>query len=348
MSSRVPLPVSIAVVAALTAGGVLAQVQLTLPDVSQRATVSQLVGLSEVTVVYHRPVAKGRQVWGSLVPFGQVWRAGANENTTIAFSTPVTVADREIPAGTYGLHVIPGEREWVFVLSNVSWAWGSFTYDAAEDAVRATVPAQDAPHAEVLTYTLDAPTADSVAVTLHWGTRQASLPVKVKTHDVVLASLRRELRGPAQFGWQGWNQAARYCLTNKVGLDEGLAWADRSLGIAANMTNLMTKAGLLEAKGEAAQAVALRERAMTLATEAEMNAYGYQLLGAGKVDEAIAAFARNVKDHPASWNVHDSLAEAYATRGDTSRAIELYTKARGLAPANQHARIDGELAKLKK
>jgi len=348
MSSRVPLPVSVAVVAALTAGSALAQVQLTLPEVSQRATVSQQVGLTEVTVTYHRPVARGRQIWGGLVPYGQVWRAGANENTTIAFSTPVTVADKEIPAGTYGLHVIPGEREWTFALSTVSWAWGSFTYDPAEDAVRVTAPAEDAPPAEVLTYTFDAPTADSVAVTLHWGTRRASLPVQIATHDVVLASIRRELRGPAQFGWQGWNQAARYCLANKVELDQGLQWAERSVALAANMTNLMTKARLLEAKGDAAQAATVRERAMKLATEAEMNAYGYQLLGEGKVDEAITAFAKNVKDHADSWNVYDSLAEAYATKGDTSRAIELYTKARGLAPANQHARIDGELAKLKK
>jgi len=342
----------IAVVAALAstlaAASAPAQVPLTLPDQSQRATVSQTIGLTEITVTYHRPAVKGRTIWGGLVPYGTVWRAGANENTTISFSSPVTVGGKELPAGTYGLHVLPGEQQWTFILSTVSSAWGSFSYDPKEDAVRVTAAPEAAPFLEHLTYTLDNPGANRVLVTLHWEKLRASVPVEVKTDEVVLASIRSQLRGLPRFGWQGWNQAAQYCLQNKVDLDEGLAWADRSIQLNENMTNLVTKAGLLEAKGDVAQAATLRSKGLSIGNETEVNQYGYLLLGQGKVDEAIAVFAKNVADHPQSWNVFDSLAEAYAAKGDKGKAIANYAKARTMAPAAQYERIDGELAKLQK
>ena len=347
MSARA-LARAAAVAAALAVGttAAWAQFQVTLPEASPAATVTQAVGLTDITVTYHRPAVKGRAVWGALVPYGQVWRAGANENTTIAFSTPVTIGGQEIAAGTYGLHVIPTEREWTFILSSVSWAWGAFTYDQAEDVVRVAVAPVEAPFAEHLVYTVEMPAAGEAQVTLHWEKLQASLPVAVDVHGVALASLEKQFRGPQQYNWQAWNTAARYCLNNKVALDRGMTWVDRSLAITEAMPNLMTKADLLAAQGDAAQAATLRERALAVGTEPEVNTHGYQLMGAGKVDEAIAVFAKNVKDHPASWNAVDSLAEGYATKGDAKRAIELYTKARTMAPAAQHKRIDGEIAKL--
>jgi len=338
----------VAVFLAVAAAPAFAQVPLTLPVQSQRATVSQTIGLTEITLTYHRPAVKGRTIWGGLVPLGKVWRAGANENTTISFSSPVTIDGQKLPAGTYGLHVLPADHEWTFILSTVSSAWGSFSYDEAEDAARVNATPQAAPFQEHLAYTLDDPGPDRVLVTLHWEKLRASFPVQVQTNEVVLASIRRELRGLPRFGWQGWNQAAQFCLQNKVSLDEGLAWADRSLALNENMTNLMTKAGLLEAKGDAAQSATLRTKGLAIGTEVEVNQYGYQLLGQKKVDDAIAVFAKNVKDHPQSWNVYDSLAEGYAAKGDKAQAIANYGKARAMAPAAQFDRIDGELAKLRK
>lgn len=348
MNARVLSAVTIgAAVLAGAGGSVLAQVPLTLPLPSQKATVSQVVGLTEVSITYHRPVVKGRKIWGELVPYGQVWRAGANENTTISFSTPVTVGGKPLPAGTYGLHVLPTEREWTFILSNVSWAWGSFSYDQAEDAVRLAAVPESAPFVEHLTYSIDEPGADSALVSLHWEKARASFLVRADTHEVVLASIRRDLRGLPRFGWQGWNQAAAYCLQEKVDVDEGLAWADRSLALAEHMPNLMTKAGLLELKGDTTQAASLRAKGLSIGTEAEVNGYGYQLLGQGKTDEAIELFKRNVRDQPQSWNVYDSLGEALAAKGEKALALQNYTKARSMAPEAQHQRIDGILAKLK-
>jgi tetratricopeptide (TPR) repeat protein len=143
-------------------------------------------------------------------------------------------------------------------------------------------------------------------------------------------------------------QAAAWCAANDVNLEEAAEWAQRSIAINENFTNLRLKATLLEKMGDATNAAQLRARSLELATEPEMNAYGYQLLGAGKVDSAIVVFRKNVKDYPKSWNTYDSLGEAYATKGDKRRAAEQYEKARALSkdPAQQQ-RIAGILAGLR-
>ena len=113
--------------------------QLNIPRDSQRASVTQRIGITDITVNYHRPLVKGRTIWGKVVPYGQVWRAGANENTTIAFSDPVTIEGQPLEKGVYGLHMIPGENDWTVIFSRNSTSWGSFTYKQAEDALRVKV-----------------------------------------------------------------------------------------------------------------------------------------------------------------------------------------------------------------
>jgi tetratricopeptide (TPR) repeat protein len=322
---------------------------LTLPQASPKASLTQTVGLTDVSITYHRPAVNKRKVWGDLVPYDQVWRAGANQNTTISFSSPVTVNGKPLPAGTYGLHMIPTSGDWTIAFSNVSWAWGSFSYDEKEDALRVSAKPQPAEFQERLSYSFDDPTEKSVDVALRWEKLRVPFTVEVDTPAVVVASLRKELRDLPRFSWQGWNQAAAYSLRNKVNLDEAMTWVDRSISMQENFTNLRTKAGLLEAKGDAAAAKALTDKAMKIAPEAEINAYGYQLLGAGKTDEAIEMFRKNVKDHPASWNVYDSLGEAYDKKGDKKLAAENYRKAGAMTKdPDQKKRIDGVLKRLGK
>lgn len=334
----------------LSAAGVAAaQPTLTVPQPSPKATVSQTVGLTDVTITYHRPAVNKRKVWGGLVPWNETWRAGANENTTIAFSSPVSLGGKALAAGTYGLHMIPTEKDWTVALSGVSSAWGSFTYDAKEDAARMTVtPQPSSDFVERLAYTLDDPTDASVVVTLRWEQLKVPFRVDVDTNAVVLASLKSELRGLPRFSWQGWNQAATWCLRHDVNLDEALEWSNRSIALAETFPNLRIKAGLLEKKGDAKAAQELRDRSLRLATEADLNNYGYQLLGEKKIDDALAIFQRNVKEHPASWNVYDSLAEGHATKGDKKLAIDNYTKALNMvADPDQKKRITEAIAKLK-
>ncbi len=320
---------------------------LHVPQASPEASVAQTVGVTEIKISYHRPAVNKRKVWGELVPYNEVWRAGANENTTISFSSDVIAGGQKLAAGTYGLHMLPTEKDWTVIFSNQSAAWGSFSYDPKEDALRITVTPQPAEFQERLGYALEEPTDTSVQAAMRWEKLKVVFPITVDTPQVVVASLRRELRGLPRFSWQGWNQAAAYCLRNNVNLDEALEWANQSVGIAETFTNLRTKAGLLEKKGDTKTAEALRAQSLARATEVEMNAYGYQLLGQKKTDEAIESFRKNVKDHPASWNVYDSLAEAYAARGDKKLATENYTKALNMAPESQKKRIKDALAKLK-
>jgi tetratricopeptide (TPR) repeat protein len=321
---------------------------LVLPKASQRATVSQTIGLTTISITYDRPAVKGREVWGKLVPYDSVWRAGANENTVVAFSSPVRVGGKELPAGRYGVHMIPTADQWTVILSNQADAWGSFSYDQKEDAVRLTAVPVEAPFQESLAYTLDDPGTGSVTATLRWEKLAVPFSIEVDHKQVVVDSLRQQLRGLGRFFWQPWMQAAAWCAANDVNLAEASEWAQNSIAINQNFTNLRLKATLLDKLGDPVNAASLRRRAFEVATEPDMNAYGYQLLGEGKVDSAIVVFQKNVKDYPRSWNVYDSLGEAYAVKGDKRKARELYGRALAMTkdPAQQQ-RISGILAGLK-
>lgn len=320
---------------------------VTLPRVSPHAVLSQTVGLTEVTIDYHRPSVNEREIWGGLVPYGQVWRAGANENTTITFSDPVRVEGRELAAGSYGLHVIPGEDEWVIAFSTVDTAWGSFTYDEAEDALRVTVAPEPAPFEEQLRYEVSDVDLDSATVALHWAGLRVPFGIEVDTPKVVTESLEAELRGIARFNWQSWAQAANWLSANDVDQEKALEWIDFSINQNPTVNNHFVKAQILNRLERTDEAAAVLAEAEGLASsEAEMNALGYGFLQAGQVDKAIEIFQRNVDDHPGSWNVYDSLGEAHAAAGDTDRAVELYSKALEMAPEAQHPRIEGVLEQL--
>src|SRR4051812_39038426 len=150
---------------------------LELPDASQLAVTKQRIGLTDITITYHRPLVNGRKVWGGLVPLGEVWRAGANENTTIEFSDPVMVEGQALPKGIYGLHMIPGADSWTIIFSKMASAWGSYTYSQTEDALRVNVKPVPNEMEEALQYSFEHLTPDSVAVTLKW--EKLAVPFKV-------------------------------------------------------------------------------------------------------------------------------------------------------------------------
>src|SRR5690242_18637019 len=153
---------------------------LDLPRDSQHAKVIQRVGITDITINYHRPLVKGRKIWGGIVPYGQVWRAGANENTTIEFSDPVNVEGKPLAKGIYGLHMIPTESEWTIIFSRSAAAWGSFTYNQAEDALRVTVKPRTADPEEALAYEVDEVTPTSAVIALRW--EKLAVPFKVEVN----------------------------------------------------------------------------------------------------------------------------------------------------------------------
>src|SRR5690242_1968667 len=151
---------------------------LDLPRGSQHARVTQRVGITDITINYHRPLVKGRKVFGGLEAYGKVWRAGANENTTIEFTDPVTIEGKPLAKGTYGLHMIPGESEWTVIFSKNHLAWGSFTYNEADDALRVTVKPKASEAHEALTYDFDNMTDTSALATLYW--EKIAVPFKIE------------------------------------------------------------------------------------------------------------------------------------------------------------------------
>jgi TolA-binding protein len=339
---------------AFTTSQALAQQGLKTPQPSPAATVTQAVGLTELTVSYHRPSVNGRKIWGELVPYGEVWRAGANENTTFTTSSPVKINGKSLPAGTYGLHMIPSapdsKKEWTLIVSRTATAWGSYGYDQKEDALRVPLAAQPSEaFEERLSFRFDDPTDMSTVLTLRWEKLKLPIKIDVDTPQVTMAAMRAELRGVQQFVWQSWNQAAQYWLTHGGNLDEALRMADRSIGRNENFQNVMTRAQILEKKGDTKAANLLRDKAMTLASsENDVNLYGYLLLQEKKIDEAIVVFQKNVKDHPSSWNVHDSLGEALLAKGDRKAAADSYAKALTLVKDDANKkRIEQTLTKLK-
>ncbi len=325
-----------------------AQQNLTgLPRASQQQAVTQTLGISEVTVRYHRPLVNDRQIWGALVPYDQVWRAGANENTTITFSDPVTIEGQALAAGTYGLHMIPGESRWQVIFSENSTSWGSFSYDESEDALRVTVSPRKAPFQEELTYRFDDLTTRSGVLSLHWEELRVPVKIEVDTHSLTLAKIRRDLRSLPGFSWMGWSSAAVYCAQNDINHEEALTWIDRALGLEENFRNYQVKSQLLRQVGRTDEADQLAEKSLELANEIQTNALGYQYLQAGNVETALEIFEKNVRDYPESWNVYDSLAEAQAQKGMTRQAIDNYSKALSMAPENQQGRIQAAIEGLK-
>jgi len=321
---------------------------LTVPDASPAATVSQTIGITNVTISYHRPAVNKREVWGKLVPYDQVWRAGANMNTTITFSSPVTIGGKQLPAGTYGLHTIPTAGDWTIILSANSNNWGSFSYDEKQDVLRFKATPRPADFEERLEYRFENVGENAGTAVLHWEKLEVPFTIDVDTKAVTFASLKNELYGLNQFFPQSWNNAAQWCVRNDYQLDQGLAWADKSIQMQPSFGNLRTKAAILEKKGDVKQADELRARALKIATEADINNLGYTLMAAGKSDEALAMFRKNVKDHPDSWNVYDSLGEAQAATGDKKSAVASYEKALSLAKDPvQKKRINNVLAGLR-
>jgi tetratricopeptide (TPR) repeat protein len=321
-------------------------VGVTTPRVpSPAASVTQTVGISTVTVNYSRPSVKGREVWGALVPYGwnvqavgagnsAPWRAGANESTVIKFSHPATVEGQSVPAGAYGLFfVINKDNTGELILSKDSRSWGSFWYDQKQDLFRAPIQIRDMPAStELLTYDFINTQKNSAELVLNWEKKQFPVKISFAVDDIVMDNAVAELKGVTGFSWLGYASAANYALQNKTHYEQAMGWIDQAIAQNKNFNTLNVKAGLLTAMDKKAEADKTMDEAVTMATEVELNAYAYQLLGQNDFPKAIEIFQLNAKRHPASANVWDSLGEGYALSGDKKNAIVNFKKSLSMNP----------------
>ncbi len=321
---RKPLVVSALAIlfAVVLSTACLAQsVMLELPRDSQHATVTQRIGLTDVTISYSRPLVKGRKIFGALVPYGDVWRAGANENTTVEFTDPVTIEGQPLAKGIYGLHMIPGENEWTVILSKNSSSWGSFTYNQKEDALRVTVKPEASEAHETLAYDFDAVTPDSAVATLRWDRVAVPFKIGVNAKEIVAAKIKLQLRNLAQYTWEGWDEGATQLLTYKTDLPEALEYADRSIRVEKRFENLTTKANVLEAMDRKNDAAPIRAEALAMATPMQLNSYGRQLQRDGRQEEAFAVFRENARRNPKHFIIPYEEARMACAQGDYDTAV---------------------------
>jgi hypothetical protein len=357
---------AIALVLQLALAGI-ARAQLTaLPNGgNKRASVSEQVGLTDVTIHYNRPHVNKRegQIWGKLVPVGYVdqgfgtskaapWRAGANENTTITFSTDVKIEGQPLPAGTYGFSIAYDPNECTLIFSKNSTSWGSFYYNPAEDALRVKVkPVTADKSVEWLKYEFAGQTPAGATVQLEWEKLVISFKIDVDVVGNQVASFRKELRSNKGFAWESWNQAALYCAKNKTNLDEALTWANNATGPnfggSQSFQAMKTKAMVFDSLGRGADAMETMKKAMPFATVFETYIYANDLVNQKKVKEAFDIFKMNYDKTPNNLYTTIGMASGYSAMGDYKTALDFAQKALTFATGPNVAIVNLAIKDLK-
>lgn len=236
-----------------------AAAEVTLPTPSPRAHVAQTVGVTRISVDYSSPGVKGRKVFGTLVPFGEMWRTGADGATIIEFSTAATIAGQKIAAGRYAVFTIPGAKEWTIILNSDTALRGDRGYDKKKDAARFTVKSQKAPKRERLSFIFNDTSDDGTRLDLEWDDVRINMPIQVATHELAGASIDAHMATQ----WRPFANAARYLLDRNE-LDKALGAIDASIGIQQTWFNVWIKARVHAAKGDFKGAYPLAEKAYEL------------------------------------------------------------------------------------
>ena len=283
---------SLTVVLCILCFAAAAAAQVTLPRPSQKASVMQRIGVTDVTITYSRPAVKGRKIWGdplpgqttdvkgeatlddqnkrpkdaAIVPWGHVWRTGANEATMFVVTDDVLINGQKLAAGSYSLHTIPSKDEWTIVFNGTANQWGSFDYDPAKDTLRVKAkPQWMNTSEEYLSYSFDPVTDDSAQVNIRW--EKISVPFTVKVADVnatTMSRLKTAVESAKPDDWRTAYQAAQYALNNKSTADDpqGMAWLDQSIKVKETFQNLSAKSYFLYKAGKKEEAFALADQAI--------------------------------------------------------------------------------------
>lgn len=258
------IPFLAALVSAALLANASSAADLQLPRPSQKAQVMQTVGLTDVTINYSRPGVKGRTIWGELVPYDKVWRTGANEATSITFSTDVKVNGQLLAAGTYSFHTIPTKSDWTVIFNKKADQWGSYSYDEKEDALRVQVKAQPHEFTEWMEFSLPDIAVDKATVALDWEKLRVPFEIQVETIEHALASARAAMASLAPDDHQTAFRCASFAFQNNVAPDEARQWMDKSISIKETWLNLRVKADMLAKDGKTAEAIQFAEKAIAV------------------------------------------------------------------------------------
>ncbi|TNE73065.1 DUF2911 domain-containing protein [bacterium] len=334
--------------------------QLTTPPNggNKKASVSEWIGITKIELNYSRPGVKGREgkIWGTQIAhygfqnlgFGTAktspWRAGANENTTIEFSTDVMVEGKPIKAGKYGLFMALEENETTIIFSSNSTTWGSFFYNPDEDVLRVTVKNQPLNElVEWMKFEFINQTSNSASIALMWEKRMIPFTVSVDLHALQIASFKKELQTTPGFDFRNYVQAATYCLNNDIELEQGLSWADAAGSMTyvgqKNFQTLSIKAKLLDKLGKTAEAQEVLKEAVPMGSIIEIHVYARELITQKRTDEALALFELNYKKDKNDFTTNYGMARGYSAKGDFKKAQKYLQTAIKLAPDDGNKQI---------
>ncbi len=348
-----------AVLAASIAPSIARAQDITLPPSgdNQRSTVTQHIGPVVLTVDYHSPRVKRAdkgdrrgKIWGQLVPYGMTnlgfgtckecpWRAGANENTTLTVNHDVEVEGQKLPAGAYGVSMIPDkDSDWTVIFSKDSTSWGAFFYDPALDFLRVKVKPAASEYHEFLTYEFTDREPDRAVLALKWEELQVPIAISVPDIDgVYIAEIRKELKNSKGFDWRNWSAAAKFEIDHKKNPQEALSWAQAAVSGQVGIENFQTLETLAEAQaanGMTAESEKTLARALNHRTAGpiDIHLYARALLQAGKKDEAMKAWQLNAKRFGSEWPVNVGLARGYSAMGNYKEALKYVRLAIPQAP----------------
>ncbi|OAI41946.1 hypothetical protein AYO41_01360 [Verrucomicrobia bacterium SCGC AG-212-E04] len=240
-----------------------AQEKFTFPAPSPKATLKARAGLTDIEIEYSRPGVKGREIFGSVVPWGQVWRTGANESTKITFSTPVNFGGKDVPAGKYALYTIPGQNEWTVILSSDTTLWGAVNYKPDKDAVRVTVKPVTLPY-PIETFTLDMGNlaTDSAVLRILWDKTDVRVPLTLTTTKDVLAGIEKAVAAGKPMAPQFYSGAAMFYLAQNKDLPTALKFISQAIEMnPKNFRAMRIKAEIQTKLGDKPGAIASYEKA---------------------------------------------------------------------------------------
>ena len=307
---------------------------------SSKAWVGERVGLTDIQVNYNRPAVKGREgkIWGALVPYGYTdlgfgtskaapWRAGADENTTISFSTDVRINEKPLAAGNYGFFIAMGENEAEIIFSSNTSSWGSYFYDPKEDALRVKVPTAKLNESlERLTYTFSDQKDNSAVLSLNWEKMRIPFTVSVDLQKTQMESMRRELRSSKGFNPDAYVEAINYSVANNLNLEEAVGWSDYAINAAfvgqKNFKTLSARAAVLNKLGRSREADSLMKAAMPMANMQELHQYGQQLIRMKRPADALAAYKLNAQKNPDNFTTLVGLVRGYSAMADYKNALK--------------------------
>lgn len=246
--------------------------QLDLPKPSPTSTVEQVVGLTDFSITYSRPSVKGRTVFGDLVPYGEVWRTGANKSTLITSSTPFKFGETEVEAGTYALFVVPTEKSWTFILNSNTTLWGADGYDETENVASTSVKTEQAANVESMLIYFDNLQNNGAELVVHWSNVMARVAIGVNPEVQAEANIKKAIKG-LDNAYSIFNSSAAYYLEEGKDPKQALEWAKKSVELKERFWNIKVLSEAYAANGMYKEAIETAEKSLQMAKDADYGPY---------------------------------------------------------------------------